>query len=205
MKQLKSTVSELRELFEHSITAKDIAEPLVSFDYDHPATAVKQFMEQKKFDVVGIRKEGEIAGYVQQVHLDEGRAGDYLTDFEKQQIFSERAPLLVVLPIISASERAFIDILGQVGGIITKGDLQKIPVRMWIFGLISLLEMQMLRMIRRHYPDDSWSQFLAPGRIEKARQLNSDRIRRNSEVDLADCLQFCDKRDIFIKSDQLYH
>lgn len=96
-------------------------------------------------------------------------------------------------------------ILGQVGGIVTKGDLQKIPVRMWLFGLISLIEMQLLRIIRDYYPDDSWKQkpLISPDRLNKAEDQLKDRRRRNEAIDLADCLQFCDKRDIVLKSDDL--
>jgi hypothetical protein len=93
--------------------------------------------------------------------------------------------------------------MGHVSGIITKGDLQKAPLRMWLFGLLSLIEMQLLRLIRTTYPDDTWTQLLSYGRLGKAQQFLEDRQRRNEAIDLADCLQFADKRSIVAKSDSL--
>lgn len=50
----------------------------------------------------------------------------------------------------------FVRFLGLPSGIVTHGDLQKAPIRMWLFGLISLLEMQMLRRIQNLRDDNDW-------------------------------------------------
>ena len=63
MKHLKSSLVNLRELFESSITAKDIAEPFTSFDIDSSSAIIKKFVDAKDFDIIGIRKEGLMAGY----------------------------------------------------------------------------------------------------------------------------------------------
>jgi hypothetical protein len=44
MKHLRSSLSDLRRLFEWTVTIHDIAEPLVSFDSDDDAGAVWRFM-----------------------------------------------------------------------------------------------------------------------------------------------------------------
>ena len=43
MKQLKSSVSDLRRMFARTITLRDIAEPLASFDHTQPAAEVRAF------------------------------------------------------------------------------------------------------------------------------------------------------------------
>jgi hypothetical protein len=93
--------------------------------------------------------------------------------------------------------------MGEVSGIITKGDLQKAPMRMWLFGVLSLLEMQFLRLIRAVYPQDGWKGLLSEDRLAKAEQLLQERQGRNEAIDLADCLQFADKRSIVLKSEHL--
>lgn len=77
--------------------------------------------------------------------------------------------------------------------------MQKAPVRMLLFGLVTLLEMHLLRLIRIYYPNDSWQEFLSDGRLEQAKKLLSERHARNEAIDLADCLQFCDKRDLILR------
>ena len=68
MNTLKSSLHDLRTLFER-ITVRDIAEPLTSFDADHSAHEVRNFMKKEGYDVVGVRKGGLIKGYVKQEDL----------------------------------------------------------------------------------------------------------------------------------------
>jgi hypothetical protein len=37
---------------------------------------------------------------------------------------------------------------------------------MWLFGLISLIEMRFLTLIDRRFQDDSWQQYLSNQRID---------------------------------------
>src|SRR3990172_1407829 len=191
MKHLKSSLNDLRELFEHSITVRHISEPLASFDADHPAAQVLEFMDKKDYDVVGVRKDGLVSGYVRREDLsleDGDKVGGHLVTFEPNEMLSETTPLVNVFEVLGNSPRAFVLILGQVGGIVTKGDLQKVPVRMWLFGLISLIEMHLLRIIRDYYPDDSWKPLglISSERLDGAEKRLAELRKRNEAIDLAD-------------------
>jgi hypothetical protein len=205
MKQLKSSLQDLREVFERGITLGDIAESFVSFDADGDATELKPFLENQNFDVVGVRRNGIIEGYALRRELTWGLLGDHELLFPTALVLPSTASLLRLFKIFETypdSPQVFIDILGHVGGIITRGDLQKVPVRMWMFGVISLIEMQMLRIIRERYPGESWRGLLSNGRLDDADEIMRDRKSRNEEIDLADCLQFCDKADIMMKEEE---
>ena len=148
-------------------------------------------MESHDYDVVGIRKDGVVEGYVGRESLSTGRSGDYAQPFTPKDLISEAAPLIDVFAALRDSPRVFVTYLDRVTGLVTKGDLQKAPVRMWLFGIISLLEMQLLRLIRACYPDDTWVPLLSPPRrVGGARRILNDRRTRNEEIDLVDCLQF---------------
>jgi hypothetical protein len=203
MKQLKSSVEDLREIFEKNIAVRHIAEPFCSFDEVADAQKVRDFMNRADYDVVGVRQRGLVTGYVHRTALVQGKIGDHLKKFESHEILPGTAPLLEALKVLADSGRVFALSFGKVSGIITRGDLQKVPIRMWLFGLISLIEMQLLRIIRDRFPYDLWSELLTPGRIEKAQKLLEMRQKRNEAIDLADCLQFCDKREIVVKTKEL--
>jgi hypothetical protein len=205
MKYLKSSLQDLRELFDGSITVREIAESLTSFDADCDAALIRQFMESKDYDVVGVRQDGLVSGYVNRVNLTGGRLVDHMVQFNPEGKLLEKSPLVNVFEALNHSSRAFVVVLGEVGGIVTRGDLQKAPVRMWLFGLISLIEMQLLRIIREFFQIDSWQPLISPKRLEKAKSLLEERQRRNEGIDLADCIQFADKRDIVLKNDKLRH
>jgi hypothetical protein len=77
--------------------------------------------------------------------------------------------------------------------VICRADIEKPVVRMWLFGMIILIEMTVVEVIRNHMPDGSWQRFVSEGRMEKAKHLLEERRRRNLGGDLLDCLQFSDK------------
>jgi len=205
MKQLKSSAVELRRLFEDYIPAASIAEPFVSFDESTATSFVLGFMREHDYDVVGIRNNGLPIGFVFQTELASGGGSlpKCIKSFDDNRGLSEWDSMLDALRIVGEDGRAFVKFAGRVAGIITRGDLQKVPVRMWLFNLISLLEMHMLRLIRERYPDSQWRDLVQQERIEAAERVLKDRRSRNEATDLADCLQFSDKRCILVKTDDL--
>jgi hypothetical protein len=186
----------VKRVFTESFTARDVAEPLASFDTEVAAGAVGEFMHARDFDVVGIRREGRVVGYVERSVLEGGHCGQHLRPFSTASVVSDTAPLLTVLTALDRAPFLFIEILGCVGGIITPADLQKPPVRMWLFGILTLIEMRCSELIEQHCPQDNWQQYVSEARLRKAEALLEERRRRNQALRLFDCLQFSDKGQI---------
>jgi hypothetical protein len=203
MKHLKSSIHSLQQLFKHGIALRVIAEPLASFDAESPSDQVRIFLDAHDYDVIGIRMQGLITAYATRAGLRDGSLRDYAQAFDPKHLLNESDPLLEVFSILRDTPAVFVRFAGHVSGIVTRGDLQKAPVRMWLFGLVTLIEMQMLRLIRDMYPNNQWRIYLSEGRLEAARKVLTERQQRNEAIDLADCLQFSDKRDIVLKSTRL--
>jgi hypothetical protein len=203
MKQLKSTSSDLRDLLAKNMTVRNVAEPLASFDDAANAQEVKRFMDARHFDVVGIRREGAVVGYAHVEDLVDGHLADHIREIEASVFVDDTEPLAHTFLMMRAHEWLFVQSIGRVNGIVTRGDMRKIPVRMWLFGLISLIEMQLLRLIRETYSESAWKGYLKSGRCKKAEDEFAGLKGKNADIELADCLQFCDKRDIVVKSDLL--
>ncbi len=194
---MSSKISDVvKRTFTESFTARDIAEPLASFDEGTSSEDVRNFMEAKGVEVVGIRQAGQIAGYVENNSLTNGACGQFQRPLGEVSVVSDDVPLLRVLSELNRSRFVFVTVLGAVGGIITAADLQKPPVRMWIFGVVTLIEMRFLDLIETHCPEDSWKEYLSDGRLQKAQALVDERSRRNQRVRQLDCLQFSDKGQI---------
>jgi hypothetical protein len=203
MKHLKSSVGDLRRLFIRTIALRDIAEPLVSFDAAQPAIEVQKFMKARGFDVVGVREQGIVTGFATLPELTTGALGDYRRPFEPADALPDSEPLLGAFAALRDRRHVFITVLGHVGGIVTRGDLQKAPVRLWLFGLVTLLEMQLLRVVRERHPAETWVSCLSEERVAGARKVFAERQKRLEENDLSDCLQFGDKATILMKDKQL--
>ena len=186
--------SRLRRLFLDGFSAMDIAEPLVSFDATADAGTVREYMNGKDFDLVGVRKDGLVEGYVRREELISGCCGDHIHPFTPDDdLVPDTANLTEVVKSLAINKQCFVTILDRVGAIITMTDLEKPPMRMFMFGIITLAEMLMTEIIRNRYSDGSWQELLSATRLDKAKQLQQERGRRGQRVDLIDCLQYGDK------------
>jgi hypothetical protein len=193
----------VRRVFMETFTARDVAEPLASFDASVASAHVRDFMNAREFDVVGIRSDGQVVGYVARGSLENGACGDCLRPLEQATVLDDTTPLLGVLTALVRAPFLLVTALGSVGGVITPADMQKPPVRMWLFGIVTLIEMRCAELIEQHCPGDNWKQYLSEGRLQKAELLLGERSRRNQALRLFDCLQFSDKGQIIAKNEEM--
>jgi predicted transcriptional regulator len=206
VKQLKSRSQDLRSLFENNITIEYVAEPLKAVSAESEVTEVLHWMRAKDFDVVGVEIGDTITGYVERsslMQVKSGKCSDYQRVFHHTELIAISTPLIKLLPILQQTPRLFVLDCNQVSGIITCGDLQKAPARMLLFGLVTLLEMNLLRLVRLYYPQDSWQKILKPERLQVAQRLWRESQERNEATDLLDYLQFCDKRELVLNQPEL--
>lgn len=190
----------LKNLFLEGFTVMDVAEPLVSFDAERPANDVRTFMAERDYDLAGVRVDGLVGGYVRGVELTGGCCGEHLRPFGPDDLVSESDSLQKVVESLALNNQCFVTILDRVGAIVTLSDLEKPPMRMFLFGMITIQEMIMTRMVAENYPEGSWRQLVSEGRLAKAEELLRERERRHRKVDLLDCLQFSDKAQILTKN-----
>ena len=125
-------VQNLRRVFHEGFSAYDISEPLVSFDATSAAESIRSLMKEHGYEVVGVREEGVVIGYLNQSDLTDGPCADFVQSFDDNYVIAETDSLADVVLKLQETPRLFVSLLGCVGGIITRSDLQKPPVRMWL-------------------------------------------------------------------------
>jgi len=196
------------ELFSHqhaqlqfitAFTAKDIAEPLRSFDGEQKVSVILGKMEELNLYAAGVRIDGFVSGYILPVDLEGGKLETCLRQFRKDQVLDGDATLSEVIHVLTRHNHCFVTLLGSVAGIITRSDIQKPIVRMWLFGIITLIEMNFVERIRMKWPAETWLNLITNSRLKKAEELFDERRRRKQSCDLLDCLQFSDKARIIIQ------
>jgi hypothetical protein len=189
----------LLRVFNENFTAIDIATPLLSFDAETKTEKVLGVLEKKGINVAGVRVEGAIAGYVHRDKLSEGTCIDHLCSFDEDSSLEASASLPEVIRTLEERERLFLTIFGVAAGVLRKEDLEKPAARMWLFGMISLLEMSVTEAIKMRFKDDSWQDLVSPARLLKAQALFEERKESNVPCDLLSCLQLIDKGTVFMK------
>lgn len=190
--ELFSRYRGIRLLIE-AFTARDIFEPLLSFDGGGDAEGMRQACDRQNCSVVGIRERGAIAGYLLSDDLHPGSRAPVMRPILPQQTVQLEDSLSDVIHILSSFSHCFVLLDSSIIGVIGRPDVEKPVVRMWLFGMIILVEMAVVESIRGQLPDGAWQEFVSEGRLNKARQLLEERTRRKLGGDLLDCLQFSDK------------
>jgi hypothetical protein len=190
-------LSRMAEQFRQTFTARNITRTLPSVDHP-PSEKVLAIMERHNVPAVGIRREGVIRGYVTRE--------DPLCEQEilPGQILVENASFSEVILALSRHDLCFVQLLDAIAGIIVKDDIQHPYMRMWLFGIVTMLEMETGPMIERFWPDDTWKSLVSPGRLAKAGILLEERTRRKQQSTLLACLQFSDKMQILVEHEKFF-
>lgn len=198
-------LAELRALIEAGITARAILEPLQSCWAEAPAPEVARLMKKRDFDLAGVQAEkgGPVIGFVTRPSLNDGVVSDHMEPLTAEHLISDATPLLGTLSVFRAKQHAFVLVGPEVKGIVTQADLNKPPLRIYLFGLVSLLEMHLTFWARAEYPGDSWQGPIGEKRLNDAKNIQEKRRSQNQKPELFDCLQLCDKRDLLLNQTPL--
>lgn len=193
----------VRRLFAEGFQVVDIAEPLASFDADTPADAVAEIMDADGFVVAGVRHRGLVSGFVEREGLGAGPCAAAVKDFRAATRLAGSTPMSAAIRVLTREPRVFVTAFGGVAGVVTRDDVQKPAARMWLFGMVTMIELRYTRLIAEMCPDAGWREYLSDGRLRKAEELMAERRRRHRSVGLLDCLQLSDKGQIVARNEEI--
>ena len=186
-------------LFADCFRAMDVAEPLRSFDSTRDPKDIADVLAGNELPVAGIRIEGLVMGYARRKDLESGAESGRLRAFGRDQLIDGDSSLSDVIHVLTRHDHCFVVMLGDVVGFISRSDIQKPTVRMWLFGIVTLMEMEITAQVKNRWPDDEWTSLISKGRLAKAVELQDERERRGVPSSLLDCLQLTDKAQILIQ------
>lgn len=188
-------------VFEHAVTAQYVAEPLVSFGPDVKPAELLEMMTLTGIDVAGLHRNDKLWGFVEAASLRSGSTQTFGNEFAADEVVNARSSLVEVIDVLTRHDRCFVSAGRKVIGVISRNDLHKPAVRMWLFGIITVVEQEATERIRQNWPDGSWTGRLSQPRVDKAKELHAERLRRKDSCQLVDCLQLSDKVTILMSSD----
>ncbi len=87
-------------------------------------------------------------------------------------------------------DHLFVKVKRNITHLVARSDLDSIPVRIWLFGMINLFEIELRNQIE--LSGLNWEACLSAGRLEKANMLFLEKQRNNEEITLLGCLQLID-------------
>lgn len=121
---------------------------------------------------------------------------------KNNELISDSTPILDVLESLCNSDCVFVLSGKTLTHIVTQSDLDTIPIRIWLYGMISLFEIELKDKIE--IDSIQWQASLTQGRLEKANELFNDKKKRNEEISLLGCIQISDLGTILIKNHEKF-
>jgi HD domain len=183
-------------LFLKTFAARDLARVLPSIDLPLSESSAA-VLTQSSHGVLGLRRHGLIEGYV----LREDPRCE--RQFRKSQIVGDDANFAEVILALSQHNYCFVRMLGSVVGVILRSDIDHPYMRMWLFGIITMAEMQIMPAIDQLWQGESWKELISPGRLAKAEAVLEERQRRNQQSTLLACLQLSDKLQLLLENENV--
>ena len=198
-----TTLHELRQSV--GFGARAIYEVLQSCEAHEPAQNARAELDRLGFDVAGVvvAPDSPVYGYIVADDLGAGTVGERCRRLDPSDLVAESTPIGKVMHVLQAKGRAFVLVDSDVAGIVTKADLNKPPARVYLFGIVSLLELHMTHWIRKHYQEHEWTAKLGKKGLAAAKELHAKRIEDKVETTLLECVQFADKSELVCESERL--
>jgi hypothetical protein len=190
-------LEQLRELTEREILVRHIATyELYAPGPEEDAETVRQKMEKLNIDVAPLKEQPYYHRYIVAKELANGHCGKCAHSIDVTMIVAETLPVVDLFEMLQ--KRPFLFVLQgrSIGGIVTKADLQRVPVRILMFGLITLLEMNLRESIRQRYTNNDWIDMLSEKRKEDVKGLQVERQKKDASIGLLECTQLCDLKEI---------
>jgi len=194
----------LKHIFIDNVTAKCIYEPLLCCPVNSVSRKAKEALKIRNFDVAGVKekKDGPVIGYVVADDIHDDDFKKYVKKIDQELLISDSTPLAEIFSVLSSRHFSFVIYGNNIVGIITRADINKPPVRIYIFGIISLIEMHLNSWINHFYPNNTWVPIICTRRMDDAKIVYEQRKGNNQELTLLECLQLCDKRELLKKIDE---
>lgn len=198
MKRVKGRFDDLQHLVD-GISVEDVA--VSDLVVCQPSSVVRDVladMESMDIDIVPIDDAGARTEYVERRTLAAKRGESTIAEVPRRRIevsdlVAMSSPLRNTVGLLASRTWLFTLNGNRITGIVTRGDLQRPPMRMYLFGLLSLFEANLLRAIQIEYPKDEWQDLPGFPRnlLEGARSARGQRGGSDeAPLSLSECLMF---------------
>ena len=172
--------------------------PLGFCSADSSVRAVLEAAEWKIFSQIPVRDGDHTCGVLERAGCKlEATVRSAMKPLDDSILVAAGAPLTGFLEMAANGPYRLVVDGGKVNGIVTRSDLQKLPVRIVVFTFVTNLELLMAEVIRSQKLDPAgWKQYLSDGRQKKVKEKFDQLANADFYVDELTCTEFCDKRTI---------
>lgn len=183
--------------FRRNFCAADLAEPLPCIAV---GSAYAAALTASDTPVLGVTENGRVLGCLVRAVAD-AIPEVAMRALSAAQVLEPESSLADVVSVLTRHELCFVAHEGAVTAYIGRGEMQGPVARMWLFGMITTLELAMTEFIRARAAEPDWQALVSAARLQKARDLQAERAALGRPAELLDCLQFSDKIRVMLAID----
>jgi hypothetical protein len=197
-------LASLLDVAERAITVADLATTeLWYIEPEWSAARTADGLRTRSFDAAPLRSD-PIRRYMTLAAAEagEGSALELSRPIDVELVVSGALPLTDAVAALTHQPFLFVLERDRVNGMVTRADLQRLPVSMVALGLIIAGEAALDMLIAR-FTNMEWLSLLSPERQEGIQVVFNDRRKRNAEITLLQCLNLDDRMTIASKLDRL--
>ena len=187
------------QLISKSVRVEHIMTPeneLVCSSVESDASNAKDLSNSTGYDVIPIRNEKTISAYYE-------KENGTTLQIRVENLINWGSAVSNCLGLFHENEFFFVNRENGIVGFVNQADLDKPPVRLLFYVLISRLETVLVSVITSAYQKDSWSRLLSQERRAKLKQIFDAKEKRGLQVDLVSCLNLSDMLTILQKGTTL--
>lgn len=176
--------------------------PIETCDINALASDVLKDRRFEGIDQIPVRDRGRIVGVLERSHdFPNEQVDRVMRPLDDSLLVSAAEPLpQFLLETFAGRYRLVID-GSKIDGIVTWSDIQKMPVRLLVFAMVSHLESLMMALIALKYPSpDGWMPVLSECRQEKLREEQHKRQDEGLDPPLLELTYFADKHKVVKKA-----
>lgn len=197
------TYKEIERIINNNLNVRTISEELKCFNQEDDPKVVREFLVANGFDLVGIELNGNVIGYTDLGTLEESESEIAFKEFKQHDIVSSNTSLVETVALISKKNHLFVLDGTAITRIVTKADIYKEPVRLFLYNQISNFETLLSILVEHYYPDKVWISRIDSEKLEEIDKIYESRKRENTEFDMFDCLSLELKINLFLEHERL--
>ena len=120
-----------------------------------------------------------------------------------EELIAGETPISKAVEILKQRGFCFVIIQDKICKILTRSDLNKLPVRVYLTTLLAHLEGLLADAIHQAFPDDQWLKKLSQPRQDEVKKLFKQKQQADFDTRLINCTTLSDKSTVVQKSDDL--
>jgi hypothetical protein len=102
-----------------------------------------------------------------------------------REVVSESTPIIDTLELLIENNQIFVKVKNEISYVVSKADIDTIPVRLWLFGMINLFEMELkIRIEKLKIP---WEVYLRPEIQKSIDKAYNNKKKNNQDIDKLNC------------------